>query len=60
MDMQKTMQNFVEAEKMYEQVKHDLQICLAENMPNPFMKVDYTVVRREVDPENYRGYRPRK
>ena len=57
MDMHETMKKFVETEKAYNRAKDDLQICLAENMPNPFMKVDYAAVRREVDPDNHRSYR---
>ena len=58
MSMQEAMRKFVEAEIAYDTAKNELQICLAENMPNPFMKVDYAAVRREINPhDNPRGYR---
>ena len=49
MDIKESMKNFVEAEEIYFEAKKDLLIALSENMPNPFMSVNYTAVRREVE-----------
>ena len=48
MELREAMENFVEAEEIFNKAKRDLEIALSENMPNPFMKVDYSAVRREV------------
>ena len=49
MNMQEAMTKFVEAEEMYLDAKRDLQVALSENMPNPFMKIDFAAVKREVN-----------
>ena len=49
MNIQEAIVNFVEAEEAFNRAKNDLQIALSENMPNPFMKIDFNRVRREAD-----------
>ena len=49
MNIQEAIVNFVEAEEAFNRAKNDLQIVLSENMPNPFMKIDFNRVRREAD-----------
>ena len=49
MNIQEAIVNFVEAEKAFNRAKHDLHIALSENMPNPFMKIDFDRVRREAN-----------
>ena len=49
MNIKESMKNFVEAEEIYLEAKKDLLIALSEGMPNPFMSVNYTAVRREVE-----------
>ena len=49
MNIQEAIVNFVEAEKAFNKAKNYLQIVLSENMPNPFMKIDFNRVRREAN-----------
>ena len=53
MNIDEAMKRFVDAEELYNKAKHDLQVTLSENMPNPFMKIDFSAVRREVENSNY-------
>ena len=47
--VEEAIMNFVEAERAFMDAKADLQVVLSENMPNPFMSINFSAVRREAE-----------